>query len=51
VAGNSVALSPLENGLVWADRDVKPAAVSGAGIAAKAQKFFEGIPGWFGITV
>jgi hypothetical protein len=50
VAGNSVALSPLETGLKWADDEVKPGTESKASIAAKAKKFFEDIPGWFGIT-
>jgi len=47
----SVALSPLENSLKWADNEVKPGVESRASIAAKAKKFFEGIPGWFGITI
>jgi uncharacterized protein (DUF2235 family) len=47
----NVDLSPLENSLKWANTDVKSGTVSGASIAAKAQKFFEGIPGWFGVTV
>jgi uncharacterized protein (DUF2235 family) len=46
----NVDLSPLETTLKWADTDVKPGETSGASVAAKAQKFFEGIPGWFGIT-
>jgi uncharacterized protein (DUF2235 family) len=46
----NVALSPLEDSLKWADSDVKPGTPTKASIAAKAQKFFEGIPGWFGIT-
>jgi uncharacterized protein (DUF2235 family) len=50
VAGNSVALSPLEDSLKWADNDVKPGMVTKASVAEKTKKFFEGIPGWFGIT-
>jgi len=50
VARNSVALSPLENSLKWADSEVKPGTESRASIAAKTKQFFEGIPGWFGVT-
>ena len=46
----SIALSPVENTLKWADNDVKPGTDSKASIAMKARQFFEGIPGWFGIT-
>jgi|1186.fasta_scaffold23805_2 uncharacterized protein (DUF2235 family) len=51
VARNSVALSPLENSLKWAESEVKPGTESKASIAAKTKQFFEGIPGWFGITI
>ena len=46
----NVDLSPRENSLKWADSDVKPGMVTKASSAEKAKKFFEGIPGWFGIT-
>jgi uncharacterized protein (DUF2235 family) len=46
----NVALSPLEERLKWADGDVKPGMVTKASSAEKTKKFFEGIPGWFGIT-
>jgi hypothetical protein len=29
---------------------VKPGMVTKASVAEKTKKFFEGIPGWFGIT-
>jgi hypothetical protein len=46
----SVAFSPLEASLKWADNDVKPGMVTKASLEEKTKKFFEGIPGWFGIT-
>jgi hypothetical protein len=47
----NVDLSALETSLKWTDSDVKPGTETKAKLAEKAKEFFEGIPGWFGVTV